>query len=93
MFGQNTDGFLALLGTPNGADSARLLMQHKRQLGHKTIFQAVVVGRYPDRWLYNGPDVIFEIRDVSSSASLHDFNSRCRPVNGSGSEGFSRKEE
>ncbi|KAL8915424.1 MAG: hypothetical protein Q9172_006872 [Xanthocarpia lactea] len=63
MFGPKTDVFLALLGTPNGADSARLLMQHKRQLGHKTVFQAVVVGSYPNRWLYNGPDVIFEIRD------------------------------
>ncbi|KAI4246339.1 MAG: hypothetical protein L6R40_002007 [Gallowayella cf. fulva] len=63
-FGPGTRTFLALLGTPNGAESVKLLMDHKRQLGFKTITKVVVFGRTEggDRDL--GPDLVLELRDM-----------------------------
>lgn len=59
-FGAGTDAFLALLGTPSGGRGIHLLMQHKRQLGKKTIAEAVVFG---DR----SRDLVFVLRDMPLS--------------------------
>ncbi|KAL8678992.1 MAG: hypothetical protein Q9186_004713, partial [Xanthomendoza sp. 1 TL-2023] len=66
----NTDAFSALVGTPNVAGSVYFLMQHKRQLGFKTIASIVVFGRDPLDWWPpkvagdGGPDIFLEIRDM-----------------------------
>ena len=65
MFGPGEEAFLALLGTPNGAGSVYLLMQHKRALGRKTIGRVVVVRDGED----SGPHVVFEVRDLGAGSS------------------------
>ncbi|KAI4251792.1 MAG: hypothetical protein L6R42_008231 [Xanthoria sp. 1 TBL-2021] len=69
-FERGTEAFLALLGTPSGAGAVYLLMQHKRQLGRKTIVRATVFGKAQAQWAQHGPDVVFEIRDVAD-ARIH----------------------
>lgn len=59
-FEAGEEAFLALLGTPNGAGSVYLLMQHKRALGLKTIVDAFVFRDGPFEW----PHLIFEVADM-----------------------------
>ena len=61
------EAFCALLGTPSGAGAVYLLMQHKRQLGHKIITRATVFGQ---QWAQHGPDVVFEIRDMPATRMI-----------------------
>ncbi|KAL8990525.1 MAG: hypothetical protein Q9169_008099 [Polycauliona sp. 2 TL-2023] len=61
IYGHGTDAFNALLGTPMGAGAVYLLMQHKRQLGHKVLIKATVFGKSQVQWVVNGPDVVFEV--------------------------------
>lgn len=62
-FEAGEEAFLALLGTPNGAGSVYLLMQHKRALGFKMIVDAFVFRDGPWEW----PHVIFEVTDMHSA--------------------------
>lgn len=90
MYGQDAEAFLALLGTPNGAGGVHLLMQHKRQLGFKTVAMATVFGKSPDAWFNEGPDVVFQLRDmpvprISGAAATN----ACHLLNSSSSEALS----
>ncbi|KAL8735480.1 MAG: hypothetical protein Q9181_002802 [Wetmoreana brouardii] len=95
----NMEGFFAILGTPNGVGSVNLLMEHKRQLGTKTIAQAVVFGKTPSEWHVMGPDVVFVLRDRPvpkmgragniNTTSLDGLTDFCRSLNGSSSEALS----
>ncbi|KAL8820052.1 MAG: hypothetical protein Q9223_001658 [Gallowayella weberi] len=64
MWGAGTQSFSALLGTPTGARAVYLLMQHKRQLGFKTITKVTLFGKTQAQWLANGPDVVFEVANM-----------------------------
>ncbi|KAI4101515.1 MAG: hypothetical protein LQ339_005012 [Xanthoria mediterranea] len=70
IFVPGTEAFLALLGTPSGAGAVYLLMQHKRQLGHKTIVRATVFGKSQNQWAQHGPDVVFDVLDMAD-AHMH----------------------
>ena len=60
-FGPQSDGFAALLASPNGRGVACFLAQHKAQLGHKTISSIRV-------WGENGEVfILFVFEDVSDS--------------------------
>ncbi|KAL8807165.1 MAG: hypothetical protein Q9182_000847 [Xanthomendoza sp. 2 TL-2023] len=76
MWGPGTPSFFALLGTPTGARAVYLLMQHKRQLGLKTITKATLFGKSQSQWLISGPDVVFEVGNVvhriDPAASVND---------------------
>ncbi|KAL8712503.1 MAG: hypothetical protein Q9220_003351 [cf. Caloplaca sp. 1 TL-2023] len=65
VFGQETESFAALLGTPYGISTAHLLMQHKRQLGFKVIPSVAVFGKTQQDWSREGPDIIYEFREGS----------------------------
>ncbi|KAL8950684.1 MAG: hypothetical protein Q9222_003294 [Ikaeria aurantiellina] len=65
VVGQRSQSLAALLGTPRGVDTAKFLMQHKRQLGVKSIMRAVVFGKTQSDWDRQGPDVVFEIHEGS----------------------------
>ncbi|KAI4229106.1 MAG: hypothetical protein L6R40_008079 [Gallowayella cf. fulva] len=65
MFGQGTAIFHALLATDMGSRAVYFLMEHKRQLGHKTIAMVTVFGKTQAQWLQNGPDIVFELKDVA----------------------------
>jgi hypothetical protein len=54
-----TDGFLALLGTPNGSSTGYLLINHKAELGHKTVEKITVFRHGPHEIM-----VFFHIVDV-----------------------------
>ncbi|KAL8661594.1 MAG: hypothetical protein Q9168_008370 [Polycauliona sp. 1 TL-2023] len=68
---QGTPDFMALLGTPAGKDAVFLLMQHKRQLGHKVIVKATVFGKSQERWKEHGPDVVFGVINWVAGAEEH----------------------
>ncbi|KAL8776672.1 MAG: hypothetical protein Q9213_008182 [Squamulea squamosa] len=72
VFDYHTREFLALLGTPEGENSVKLLMQHKRQLGYKTIARIHVFGYEPWKWRGEGPGptLIFEVADMPDPASI-----------------------
>ena len=60
-FDPHSDGFAALLASPNGRGVAWFLAQHKAQLGHKTISNIRV-------WGDNGEVfILFVFEDVSES--------------------------
>jgi hypothetical protein len=62
---EHGDQVAALLGTPNGAGVAWLLIQHKRQLGHKTVEKVTLV--YNDKSETDNtkiPSLVFWFRDV-----------------------------
>lgn len=61
VFERGSQGFKALLGSPNGKGSVFLLMQHKWALGHKNIAKAAVFPNAPF------PDVVFAVRDMPGS--------------------------
>lgn len=96
LFGQETEAFFALLGTPFGAGAVYLLMQHKKQLGHKTISRVTLFGKSPNQWSQYGPDIVFEIRDVSNQAASANapFRGRgtsvCQSLNSSSFEAVSQ---
>ena len=63
----NRDKVAALLGTPNGVGVAWLLIQHKRQLGHKTVEKVTVDCQDQFTMSYDGtidPSLVFHLRDV-----------------------------
>ncbi|KAL8773844.1 MAG: hypothetical protein Q9209_001274 [Squamulea sp. 1 TL-2023] len=72
VFDYHTREFLALLGTPEGENSVKLLTQHKRQLGYKTILRVHVFGYEPREWRGEGPGptIVFEIAEMPDPASL-----------------------
>ncbi|KAL8963129.1 MAG: hypothetical protein Q9193_000564 [Seirophora villosa] len=96
LFGQETEAFFALLGTPFGAGAVYLLMQHKKQLGHKTFSRVTLFGKSPNQWSQYGPDIVFEIRDVSDPAASAFALSRgrgtsvCQSLNSSNLEAVSQ---
>ncbi|KAI4645807.1 hypothetical protein J4E93_005385 [Alternaria ventricosa] len=61
------DQVAAFLGTPNGAGVAWLLIQHKKQLGHKTVYKVTVDCR--EIW-HNSktivPSLVFHLRDMGT---------------------------
>jgi len=63
----NRDKVAALLGTPNGVGVAWLLIQHKRQLGNKTVEKVTVDCQDQFTMSDDGtidPSLVFHIRDV-----------------------------
>ena len=59
------DQVAAFLGTPNGAGVAWLLIQHKQQLGHKTVYKVTVDCR--EIWHRSKtiiPSLVFHLRDA-----------------------------
>jgi hypothetical protein len=56
-FAEGSDQLAALIGAPNGVGVAYLLLQHREQLGHKTIVSARV-------WYDSGLHIIFLLDDV-----------------------------
>jgi hypothetical protein len=60
-FGPRSDGFAALLASPNGRGVAWFLAQHKAQLGHKTISNIRVWGEDGEVF------ILFVFEDVSDS--------------------------
>ena len=60
-FGPQSDGFAALLASPNGRGVAWFLAQHKVQLGHKTISNIRVWGEEDEVF------ILFVFEDVSDS--------------------------
>ena len=94
LFGQDTEGFSALLGTPNGRGVPWLLMQHKRQLGFKTIARAAVIGKRQEGT--DGPSMVFMLRDMPSpprddatnttTTAVDDFTGLCCSGNNSNTE-------
>jgi hypothetical protein len=47
VYTKEDDGFYAILGSTNGASSMRLLIDHKAELGNRTVERIVVVGGLP----------------------------------------------
>ena len=76
FFGVGTEAFLALLGTPKGVGVLHLLMEHKRQLGIKTIVEVTAI-KYPD-----GLDLVFEIRKMSPKSSTATSSASCEKIAG-----------
>lgn len=66
-FERGTQGFKALLGTPNGAGAVFLLMQHKRWLGWKRVERVVV---FPNGMVF--PDLVFLVGEVRGEVSEAD---------------------
>lgn len=61
------DHVAALLGTPNGAGVAWLLVQHKRQLGHRTVDEVTLDCHDKSIMARDNtivPSLVFHIRDV-----------------------------
>ncbi|EUC44805.1 hypothetical protein COCMIDRAFT_5938 [Bipolaris oryzae ATCC 44560] len=59
---EDEESVAAILGTPNGSGVARLLMHHKRELGHKVVEEVRLVG-----WKGEGvgePSLVFRIGNV-----------------------------
>jgi len=62
---EDRDQVTAFLGTPNGAGVAWLLIQHKQQLGHKTVYKVTVDCR--EIWHKSKtiiPSLVFHLRDA-----------------------------
>jgi hypothetical protein len=55
----------ALLGTPNGSGTAFLLIQHKRQLGHKMVEKVTMFYEKNLTDLYRWPSLLFYLNNVS----------------------------
>ena len=47
VYTKEDDGFYAILGSTNGASSMHLLIDHKAELGNRTVERIVVVGGLP----------------------------------------------
>ena len=59
---EDKEAVAAILGTPNGSGVARLLLHHKRELGHKVVEEVRLVG-----WKGEGvgePSLVFRIGNV-----------------------------
>lgn len=64
-FDTNSDEGHALVGSPNGAAFAYFLMQHKAELGHKTISKVTVFRAETDDDLaFMDPHLVFHVEDV-----------------------------
>ncbi|KNG51841.1 hypothetical protein TW65_01033 [Stemphylium lycopersici] len=62
---QDEEPVAALLGTPNGAGVARLLIHHKKQLGHKRVEAVQLVNAKGDLpYLYGEPSLVFKIGNI-----------------------------
>lgn len=64
--GTSFDWFLALLGTPNGAGSLYLLLDHKRALGFKTIKKISLFAAGPGL----AGHMLFEVEDFKPNQAL-----------------------
>lgn len=79
-FEPGTEAHRAILGSPNWAmGSVYLLMEHKKQLGHKTIGRITVFGPNLDREEL-GPSLTFEIVDLPAPPNLGGKN--CASIQG-----------
>ncbi|KAL8676326.1 MAG: hypothetical protein Q9186_007146 [Xanthomendoza sp. 1 TL-2023] len=64
-FEPGTEAHRAIMGSPNwGIGSVYLLMEHKKQLGHKSIGRIIVCCEELEEEEVEGPSVILEILDV-----------------------------
>ena len=64
-FDTKSDEGHALLGSPNGAAFAYFLMQHKAQLGRKTITKVTVFrAETDDEMAFVDPNLVFHVEDV-----------------------------
>lgn len=60
------EAIAALLGTPNGSGIARLLIHHKRQLGHKIVKEVMLFGFSELRGSHE-PSLVFKFEDAVMS--------------------------
>lgn len=60
----NTEEGQALLGSPNGSGAAFLLIQHKRQLGHKVVDRITIFWDEQPVYVQRWPSLLLHIRDV-----------------------------
>jgi hypothetical protein len=67
-----TEEFLALLGTPNGSSTGYLLINHKAELGHKTIDKITVFlqGRHEVM-------ILFHVMDAKAPANIIETIDQC----------------
>lgn len=64
-FRMDEDHGKALLGTPHGSGVAWLLIQHKKQLGHKTVEKVTVLCKdEEDARMRHHPNLLFYLKDV-----------------------------
>ena len=66
-FGRSTKAFKALLGSPNGSGVAWLLINHKEQLGKKTVWK-ITVFRHEGAAEDADPSMLLWLEDVPVSA-------------------------
>ena len=64
IFEPGTEAHRAILGSPNGVGSVYLLMEHKKQLGRKTIGRIIICCVTLDEEERGGPSMVFEIMDM-----------------------------
>ncbi|KAL8818874.1 MAG: hypothetical protein Q9191_007845 [Dirinaria sp. TL-2023a] len=67
IFEPGTEAYLALLGTPNAIGSAYLLMEHKKQLGHKSVGRIFVFSQYLPGEELGYPTLVLEFVDVPAA--------------------------
>lgn len=70
IFEPGTEAHRALLGSPNGVGSVYLLMEHKKQLGRKTIGRIIVCCVTLEEEEVGGPSMVFEILDLPAPGGL-----------------------
>ncbi|USP72838.1 hypothetical protein yc1106_00112 [Curvularia clavata] len=64
---KDEEAIAALLGTPNGSGVARLLIHHKKLLGHKTVEEVMMFGFSEVSGFFGEPSLVFKIVDVVAS--------------------------
>lgn len=69
-FEPGTEAHRALLGSPNGVGSVYLLMEHKKQLGRKTIGRIIICCVALEEEEVEGPSMVFEILDIPAPGGL-----------------------
>ena len=73
VFDTATDEGHALLGSPNGAAFAYFLMQHKKELGHKTITKVTVFrAETDDDSAFVDPHLVFHVGDMKGGEGESD---------------------
>ncbi|KAL8705796.1 MAG: hypothetical protein Q9225_008006, partial [Loekoesia sp. 1 TL-2023] len=79
-FKPGTEAHRAILGSPNWAvGSVYLLMEHKKQLGHKTIGRIIVFSTALEEEEVEGPSMVFEILDLPAP---HNPGENCASIHG-----------
>lgn len=68
----------AILGTPNGSGVAILLYEHKRQLGHKTVYKVTIYHEIDPGDYSVWPSLLFYIEDVVPDIAVQESSPQTR---------------